>query len=151
MESAFIDVLTKLNNVVGSARLCHWNVEGVDFYQFHLVFERIYEMAEAKVDGLAEQARGKDIEIPAKMFNDVPELDWSTPAELAGELYKVVEEYCKSLHELHEKADDKAEYGILNIVEDMMTDASTMKYLLGSVNKKYDNPPEDDKEKEEED
>lgn len=149
MESAFIDALTKLNGLVGSARTCHWNVEGVDFYHFHLLFERIYEMAEAKVDSLAEQARGKDVEIPAKIFNDVPELDWATPAELAGELYKVVEEYCKALRKLHEKADDAGEYGILNLVEDMMTDASTMKYLLGSVNKKYDNPPEDDEKEEE--
>jgi DNA-binding ferritin-like protein len=150
MESAFISALTHLNNVANAARICHWNVEGVDFYHFHLLFEKIYELAEAKVDTLAEQARGKDIEIPSKIFHDVPELDWGTPAELAGELHKVVMSYCEALHKLHEKADDSEEYGILNIVEDLMSDASTMKYLLGSVNKKYDNPPEDDEKEEKE-
>lgn len=137
MESAFIDVLTSQINLSGAAQLAHWNSEGKDFYQMHLLFERIYETASAKVDIMAEQARGKGIQIPAKIFNDVPEIEWSTCAELAKEIKDLVDDLCESLDKLHKKADDKGEYGVLNIVEDIMSDCNTMKYLLGSVNSEF--------------
>lgn len=133
MESAFIDVLKAQSSLAGAAQLAHWNSEGIDFYQFHLLFERIYETAAAKIDTMAEQARGKRIEIPAKIFNDVPELEWSNCKELAKEVFGLVEDLCKALSKLHEKCDDAGEYGILNVVEDVMSDCNTMKYLLGSV------------------
>lgn len=133
MESAFIDVLTAQSNLSGAAQLAHWNSEGVDFYQFHLLFERIYETASAKIDVMAEQARGQRVEIPAKIFNDVPELEWSSCKELAKEVLGLVEDLCKALGKLHEKCDEAGEYGILNVVEDIMSDCNTMKYLLGSV------------------
>lgn len=134
MESAFIKVLSKLCSVANAARLAHWNVTGKeDFYQMHLLFERIYGMAEANIDQFAEQCRGSGYEIPADIFHDVPELEWSTAVELAGELHGVVEILCKALDKLHEESDNKNEYGILNIVENMMTEARTMKYLLGSA------------------
>lgn len=86
------------------------------------------------MDGLAEQARGHGVEIPASIYHDVPELEWGNEMELASELHKVCEKYCEALDKLHEKADELSKYGLLNVVEDLMTDASTVKYLLGSVN-----------------
>jgi hypothetical protein len=35
--------------------------------------------------------------------HDVPELEWGSEMELAGELYNVCEEYCDALDKLHEK------------------------------------------------
>ncbi len=137
MESEFIDVLTAQNSLSGAAQLAHWNSEGTDFYHFHLLFERVYETASAKIDTMAEQARGKGIQIPAKIFNDVPEIEWSTCSELAKEIQSLVEDLCDSLDKLHKKADDKGEYGILNVVEDIMSDCNTLKYLLGSVNSEF--------------
>lgn len=134
METAFIDVLTKLASLTYAAQLSHFNVtgEGGEFYSLHLLFERVYEMTGAHIDPLAEQARGNKIEIPAKMFHDVPELEWSTGKELVSELYTVAEDLCKSLDKLHEKCDEAGEYGILNLIEAAMTDIKSVKYLLGS-------------------
>lgn len=133
METSFINVLTELNNLSGAARLCHWNVTGPEFPQYHELFARIYGMADANIDPVAEQARGSGVEIPAKIFHDVPELEWSTAIDLVEELYKVVEDYCDALDKLHKAADNADEYGVLNIVEGMLTESRTMKYLLGSV------------------
>lgn len=137
MEKDFIQLLTSLNGLSGAAQLAHWNVTGSEFPQYHELFGRIYEMASANIDPLAEQARGSGVEIPAKIFHDVPELEWGTAPELAEELYGVVEDYCDALLKLHKAADKSDEYGILNIVEGMMTESRTMKYLLGSTIGKF--------------
>ena len=133
METAFIEALTAQYNLAGAAQLAHWNSVGTDFYQFHLLFERVYKTVEEKIDVLAEQARGKGIEIPAKIFSSVPEIDWDDCTDLSKEILKLVDDLCKSLDGLHEECDKKNEYGILNVVEDIMSDCNTMKYLLGSV------------------
>lgn len=138
MESAFIDALTAQVNLSSSAQLAHWNCEGEHFFHFHLLFERVYETASAKIDTLAEQARGQGVEIPAKIFNSVPEIEWETLPELAKEIENLVDEFSKALDSLHEQCDKKSHYGTLNVVEDIMSDCNTLKYLLGSVNKEFD-------------
>lgn len=137
MEKSFIEVLTKLHNLSGAAQLAHWNITGTEFPQYHELFARVYEMADGNIDPMAEQARGSGVEIPAKIFHDVPEIEWSSGKELIEELYKVVEDLCDALNKLHKDADEGEEYGILNIVEDLMTQTRTMKYLLGSVIEKF--------------
>jgi DNA-binding ferritin-like protein len=137
MEKEFVDVLTCQNNLAGAAQLAHWNSEGIDFYQFHILFERVYETASAKIDVMAEQARGKGVQIPAKIFNDVPEIEWSNCSELAKEIRSLVDDLCSDLDKLHKKADEENEYGVLNVVEDIMSDCNTLKYLLGSVNSEF--------------
>ena len=93
-------------------------------------------MVEEKIDNLAEQARGRGVEIPAKIFSSVPEIEWDDCSELSKEVLEVCEELCDALDKLHKKADEKAEYGVLNVVEDIMSDCNTVKYLLSStVNK----------------
>jgi hypothetical protein len=47
------------------------------------------------------------------------------------------------------RADDAGKYGLLNVLEDLMTDANTVKYLLGSVNDEVEVEKEEDKEKDE--
>jgi DNA-binding ferritin-like protein len=134
METEFVDALTKLASFTYAAQLSHFNVtgEGGEFYSLHLMFQHVYEMSESHIDKMSEQARASKIEIPAKMFHDVPELEWSTGTELVTELYGVAEEVCEALDKLHEKADDESEYGVLNLVESAMTDFRNIKYLLGS-------------------
>lgn len=138
MESAFIEALTAQVNLSSSSQLAHWNCEGEQFFHFHLLFERVYETASAKIDTLAEQARGQGVEIPAKIFNSVPEIEWETLPELSKEIEKLVDDFSEALDSLHEECDKKSHYGVLNVVEDIMSDCNTLKYLLGSVNKEFD-------------
>jgi len=133
MEEIFLQALELQNNLLGASRLAHWNIEGSDFYQFHLLFERIYETVDGKVDGLAEQARGLGIEIRAKVFNSVPEIEWATSLELCEGLLELNMAFRDGLERLREEADESKLYGIVNIVEDILSDCNVISYLLNSV------------------
>jgi DNA-binding ferritin-like protein len=133
MEEIFLQALELQNNLLGASRLAHWNIEGSDFYQFHLLFERIYGMVDEKVDGLAEQARGLGIEIKAKIFNSVPEIDWATSQELCENLLGLNKDFQGGLERLREEAEDSKMYGVVNVVEDILTDCNVISYLLNSV------------------
>jgi starvation-inducible DNA-binding protein len=45
----------------------HWNVEGSDFYEFHLLFERIYTEVYGSIDTFAEELRAAQIYAPASL------------------------------------------------------------------------------------
>ena len=45
----------------------HWNVEGSDFYEFHLIFERIYTEVYDSIDDFAEELRSTRIYTPASL------------------------------------------------------------------------------------
>jgi DNA-binding ferritin-like protein len=133
METLFLQALELQNNLLGASRLAHWNIVGTDFYQFHLLFERIYETVEEKVDVLAEQARGARVEIRASIFSSVPELTWTTGPDLCEELQKLNVEFRNGLERLREEAEGAKNYGVVNIVEDILSDCNTIEYLLGSI------------------
>lgn len=42
----------------------HWNVEGPDFYQYHKLFEQIYQDVQESIDGFGEQIRTLDSYAP---------------------------------------------------------------------------------------
>jgi starvation-inducible DNA-binding protein len=45
----------------------HWNVEGPDFYEFHLLFERIYTEVYDIIDDFAEEIRALRAQTPADL------------------------------------------------------------------------------------
>lgn len=133
MDEIFLQALELQNNLLMASRLAHWNIVGPNFYHFHLLFERVYGIVGEKVDFLAEQARGIGIEIKASSFNSVPEIDWATPVELCSKLRELNRDFRGSLERLREEADESGFYGIVNVVEDLLSDCNTTEYLLGSV------------------
>jgi len=50
-------IVKYLNDSIIVSRLAHWNVRGNDFYQAHLLFERIYNDLGDQMDSLVEQLR----------------------------------------------------------------------------------------------
>lgn len=136
MNPIFTQVLELQHNLIEAAHLAHWNVVGVDFYHFHLLFERVYETFAAKFDPMAEQVRGLGVEIPASIMNSVPELEWETPAELCHELCELVKELQEGLNRAREEAEEDKNYGLIAAIEDLLVDCNTTCYLLESVNSK---------------
>jgi DNA-binding ferritin-like protein len=134
MNPTYIQVLELQHNVIEAAHLAHWNVTGVDFYHFHLLFEKVYETFSEKFDPMAEQVRGTGAEIPASIMNSVPELEWETPAGLCKELCNVVKELQEGLNRAREEADEDKNYGLVAAIEDLLMDCNATCYLLGSVN-----------------
>lgn len=133
LEQLLLQTLRLQNDLVGASRLAHWNIVGPEFYSFHLMFEKIYGIAGGTMDSLAEQARGCGVEIKAYIFNSVPEIDWEGPIDLSKKLYELNEDFNNSLYELRDEAEKDGKYGLVNIIEGMMSDSNSIKYLLGSV------------------
>jgi len=46
-----------LNDAIIVSRLSHWNVRGSNFYESHLLFERVYNDLSELMDGLVESLR----------------------------------------------------------------------------------------------
>lgn len=133
MKEEFISTFTKYHSFNGAAHLAHWNITGMFFYQLHGLFERIYTILDEQGDSFAEQARGCGIEIPASVFNSVPEIDWTTSKDLIEELVNLAESYedeLKKLHKLCEKADN---LGFTNLIEGFLTNVNTIKMLLNAT------------------
>lgn len=133
MKEEFISAFTRYHSLNGATRLAHWNITGMFFYQLHELFARVYGILDGHEDGFAEQARGCGIEISAKVFNEVPEIDWESPRDLITELVRLTKSYEEGLKELHKVCEDKNNLGFINLIEGFMTDINTIKYLLNST------------------
>ena len=130
MKSQFIAAFTSYHRANGAAHLAHWNITGMLFFQFHGLFERVYTTLDDQEDGFAEQARGSGIEIPASVFNSVPELDWETPKDLISKILRLITEYKSDLEDLHSICSSKKNLGFVNLIEGFMTDINTLQFLL---------------------
>jgi hypothetical protein len=51
------NIVKHLNNATIVARMSHWNVKGLNFYHYHLLFGKVYETLAADMDGLVETMR----------------------------------------------------------------------------------------------
>lgn len=133
MSPLFLSVFSSLLSFRGAAQLAHWNVVGRDFYQLHLLFERVYETLDAQVDTFAEQGRSFGIEIPSSVFNQVPDAEWFTGYDLAEWLLTMCMRYKSDLELIRESAEQEKQFGFVNIIEGFLTDSNTLCYLLRST------------------
>lgn len=133
MSSLFLSVFSSLLSFRGAAQLAHWNVVGRDFYQLHLLFEKVYETLDAQVDTFAEQGRSLGVEIPSSVFNQVPDTEWFTGYDLAEWLLTMCMRYKSELELIRELAEQEKQFGFVNIIEGFLTDSNTLCYLLRST------------------
>lgn len=47
--------LAEASDFYSQAKFAHWNVKGLNFYQLHLLFDKVAEDAEAHIDKIAER------------------------------------------------------------------------------------------------
>lgn len=116
-----------------ATQLAHWNVVGKDFYQFHLLFQKIYSLLDEQTDLLAEQIRGVGVEIPARVFNQVPDVEWSVSLDLVEWILTLCMRYKSDLELLRDVAEQEKQYGFVNVIEGFLTDSNTICYLLRST------------------
>ncbi len=48
-------VLADMADLISQAKYAHWNIRGRDFYNYHKLFEEVYQPIEAAEDDLAER------------------------------------------------------------------------------------------------
>jgi starvation-inducible DNA-binding protein len=102
----------------------HWNVEGIDFYQKHKMFQKIYEETYGAVDDFAENIRKIKAYTPASLYrfsalaaidDQVEILD---PQAMVAELLRDAEKMQEIMKVLFVEAENLGHHGLSNFLAD---------------------------------
>ena len=102
----------------------HWNVRGMDFAQYHDLFQTIYEDVYSAIDPTAEMVRKLDGEAPFELqelvsLRKVDEMMvQDSPSSLAAALLASNDQMLEALNCTYDYADDLDEQGICNFLAD---------------------------------
>ena len=102
----------------------HWNVEGADFYQYHNLFETIYDEVYGAVDAFAENIRKIKSYTPASLyrFSALSAIDDETevlaPEAMIQELLRDAEKMQEIMKVLFVEAENRGEHGLSNFLAD---------------------------------
>ena len=102
----------------------HWNTEGPDFYEFHLLFERIYVEVYESIDDFAEELRALQSYTPASLGllsqlstiadqNGVP-----SPSGMAMELLTDSDNLAEMFRQGFDQAEAMGDHGFSNFLAD---------------------------------
>lgn len=127
-------VIRAKNNLAITARMAHWNVRGSDYYEAHLLFERIYEEAKAGTDTLAELLRSLGYN---PTFEEFSGPGGSLPSYSRGELVDLLIDRTTSYYAAlstfrNSVKEDITAIGLVNLLEDLAQTCSTIMYLLSA-------------------
>ena len=102
----------------------HWNVEGADFYQLHLLFETIYNEVYGAVDDFAENIRKIKAYTPASLsrFSTLTEVSDEVevldPQSMVAELLADAEKMQEIMKVVFVEAEARGEHGLSNFLAD---------------------------------
>jgi starvation-inducible DNA-binding protein len=100
----------------------HWNVEGINFKQFHDLFGGIYEEVHGSIDTFAEEIRGMGTYAPASFqrFSMLTQLDDETdilpPEAMVAELLEDNEKMIKIFKLVFQLSEKNGEYGFSDFI-----------------------------------
>ena len=102
----------------------HWNVEGIDFYQKHKMFQKIYEETYGAVDDFAENIRKIKAYTPASLYRFSAlaaiddEVEILEPSAMVAELLRDAEKMQEIMKVLFTEAEARGENGLSNFLAD---------------------------------
>ena len=102
----------------------HWNVEGIDFYQKHKMFQKIYEEVYGAVDDFAENIRKIKAYTPASLYRFSAlaaiddELEILDPRAMVAELLRDAEKMQEIMKVLFVEAEALGHHGLSNFLAD---------------------------------
>lgn len=118
-----------------TAQMSHWNVRGSNFYEFHLLFERIYEEADKSTDVLIEVLRSLGYTPSFAEFSGpggtLP--SFSGPALIDLLLDRTTEYYARLISFRDALEDEPRAVGLVNLLEELAQTCNTIMYLLTSA------------------
>jgi hypothetical protein len=128
-------LLKAQNDLVIAARMAHWNVRGPNFYESHLLFERVYDTASEKVDALVEVLRGLNYSPTFEEFaGPGGELSSYGCMPLIEMLTGYATTYMAELIRARDVVkDEKMATGLVNLIEQLCEDATVILYLLSAA------------------
>lgn len=117
----------------------HWNVQGDDFYELHLLFERIYNDVAESIDPFAENIRKLQAFVPATFgsLNALSIVDGEERSpldctEMLQELLQDSENMCTLFANVYELADANRKFGLANFLADRQDAHDGYSWLLRS-------------------
>lgn len=119
----------------------HWNVEGSDFYELHLLFERIYDEVYGAIDPFAENIRKLGAYSPAsfKRFSMLAEIDDEMailpPQAMVRELLDDSDKMVKLLKMVYDAAERVGEHGLSNFLAERMDAHRKHSWMLRATSK----------------
>jgi len=102
----------------------HWNVEGIDFYQKHKMFQKIYEEVYGAVDDFAENIRKLKAYTPASLYRFSAlaaiddEVEILEPQAMVAELLRDAEKMQEIMKHLFVEAEALGHHGLSNFLAD---------------------------------
>jgi starvation-inducible DNA-binding protein len=102
----------------------HWNVEGIDFYQKHKMFQKIYEEVYGAVDDFAENIRKIKAYTPASLYRFSAlaaiddEVEILEPQAMVAELLRDAEKMQEIMKHLFVEAEALGYHGLSNFLAD---------------------------------
>lgn len=128
-------LLKAQNDLVIASRLSHWAVRGMNFYEAHLLFGRIYDTASEKVDALVEVLRGLGYTPTFDEFcGPKGQLPSYACQDLIDLLIGYATTYYTALISLRDSAkEDPMSVGLVNLLEELAQDCTSILYLLSSA------------------
>ena len=121
LSDALNEALSNTIVLYFSAHRAHWNVEGVDFREYHDLFEDIYSDTYGSVDSFAENIRKLgDFPIALSEMEDMAAYEdnsaTTSARELAMDLYEKNKTYIEMLKTTFNVSNDANEQGIANFI-----------------------------------
>ena len=120
-RAAQIGLASEFNFYLKSHRF-HWNVEGSDFYEYHKLFEGIYEEVLESIDDFAENIRKLGTYVPASlsafsMLSQVEDENQNITKEaMVAELLQDNEKMMRVLKMIYDLAEQAGEHGFSNFL-----------------------------------
>ena len=121
------------------AHYFHWNIEGVNFPQYHSFLKSLYEEVFAAVDTIAEGIRTLDIYVPGSFtrFKELASIQDETtiPSDVSmiTRLKDDNEKVLDTLTKAYELAEEAKKYGISNLIQDRIQAHEKHGWMLRSI------------------
>jgi starvation-inducible DNA-binding protein len=121
------------------AHYFHWNIEGVNFPQYHSFLKSLYEEVFAAVDIIAEGIRTLDIYVPGSFtrFKELSSIqDETTIPSALSMITKLKDDNEKvliTLTKAYELAEEAKKYGISNLIQDRIETHEKHGWMLRSI------------------
>ena len=119
----------------------HWNVEGIDFYQKHKMFQKIYEEVYGAVDDFAENIRKIKAYTPASLYRFSAlaaiddEVEILEPSDMVAELLRDAEKMQEIMKVLFTEAENLGHHGLSNFLADRQDAFAKHAWFLRSTAK----------------
>jgi DNA-binding ferritin-like protein len=137
-RESLLPVFRDLRNFILLAEQAHWNVVGDDFYQLHLLFERLRDSNAEFVDRLAENMRSQFI-----LVLNSPTYLMTSDVEFLEDPKQSGEAYLDALHAANRVLNESAECaskccteccksGLVNMLGDLIEQVGKNYYLIES-------------------